>query len=251
MCYCHRCGRTPTLLCLYAMCDEAGKLRTTQWSLVDRAAAETDQPGRPALAELLRQYLPALRSHLVIRKQIRPDQAEDLIQGFISEKVLQQGLFARADRTRGRFRSLVLTALDRYVVDQLTRRTPGQLDPGYEAVDAQPRPSEAFDQAWARQVIDLAIRRMQAECQSSGRNDLWEIFECRIVAPAIDRINPLPYEPLVRRFGFRSVMQAANVLTTAKRMFGRILRAVIAEYVDEADIEAELKDLLKTLSGRA
>jgi hypothetical protein len=46
--------------------------------------------------------------------------------------------------------------------------------------------------------------------------------------------------------------QASNVLITAKRMFARALRSVVAKYADAGDVETEIRDLKSILarSGR-
>jgi hypothetical protein len=53
---------------------------------------------------------------------------------------------------------------------------------------------------------------------------------------------------LIGKFGFRSPSQAFNILGTAKRMFKRHLRAVIAEYArDEKEVAEELRALKERL----
>jgi DNA-directed RNA polymerase specialized sigma24 family protein len=66
---------------------------------------------------VLRAYLPALRAHLVIRRRVHPDRADDLLQGFCSDQVLEKDLVPRAERDRGKFRTFLLTALDRYAIN--------------------------------------------------------------------------------------------------------------------------------------
>ena len=52
-----------------------------------------------------------------------------------------------------------------------------------------------------------------------------------------------------RQYGFRSPAQAANVLITAKRMFARFVRAVIAEYMEEdGNVETEITELKRILA---
>ena len=242
---------------------EFGVFPATHWSLVARAVSAADvAAGREALEALLRQYLPALRARLVVERRIHPEKAEDLLQGFIADKVLEKELLARADRKLGRFRSFILTSLDRYLVDQsrtalAQRNNPcgGPMLALSEVADfARPpgrrRLQDGFDQAWGKQVIAEAINRMREECTGLRRCDLWEVFQARVLGPAIDDTPPLPYDELVRQFGFSSPEQASNVLVTAKRMFARMLRAVVSEYAgEEADVEEELAELRVALAG--
>jgi hypothetical protein len=60
----------------------------------------------------------------------------------------------------------------------------------------------------------------------------------------IDGEKPESYDTLVTRLGLESPSQASNLLVTAKRMFARHLRAVVAETVADPDqVEEELREL--------
>lgn len=233
----------------------------TSWTEVERAGAEGADGPRDALGGLLRRYMPALRARLVIEKGIQPDTAGDLLNGFLADKVLERDLVARADRSRGRFRTFLLTALDRYVVDHRRAAAAEKRNPGEGAIvslDAlteqhHPRaaanPSAASEVAWAREVLAEAIRRMEAECTAQNRADLWAVFRCRVLDPALRGADPLPYEQFVSTFGLRTPAQAANALVTAKRMFARVLKSVVAEYADGAAADQEIAELRAILAG--
>jgi RNA polymerase sigma-70 factor (ECF subfamily) len=226
----------------------------TQWSLVGRAGADDSSVRRQALEALLVRYLPALRAYLVLKKRLDPERADDLVQGFITSKVLEQGLFARADPHRGKFRVLLITALNNFVIDDYRRRgAPPTFSlsdtDAPQATEGGESPPDVFDVAWARELLAEVLRRMRHECTEGGREDLWGVFECRVLEPTLEGAPVLPYEQLVERFGFRSPSQAANALVTAKRLFARTLRAVVSEYAgDEAAVEEEIRDLQQILA---
>jgi hypothetical protein len=97
---------------------------------------------------------------------------------------------------------------------------------------------------WARTVIEEAVGRTKQECATKNRCDIWEVFSARLLRPLFDGAEPPDYEALVRQFHFQSPTEAANVLTTAKRMFRRNLEAVVGEYAEApADIGEELREL--------
>ncbi len=168
---------------------------TTHWSLVVRAGGEPGRDKSKALSELVERYLPALRAHLLYRKRIDPDKADDLLQSFLTVKVLERDLVSQAEQQKGKFRTFLLTSMDRFILNQIRdekakRRSPesgkvGTLEDGMDAVDPSERPDEAFDIAWARRVLDQAIERMREECKASARPDLWTVFEGRALAPAL------------------------------------------------------------------
>ena len=89
---------------------------------------------------------------------------------------------------------------------------------------------------------------MQQHCHESGRPDLWEVFESRLVRPTLEDSAAPAYGDLVQQCGFASPTQAANALMTAKRMFERSLRAVIGEYAkSKAEIDEEIRELREIL----
>ena len=234
------------------------KFPTTHWSLIGQAGQEDPTLRRAALGEFLTRYLPALKAHLVFRKQIAPGHVEDLLQDFVASKILEQNLLPRVVRGKGKFRTWLLTALDRFVISERRYRMAAKRCPTgpirLEATEHLPlasaaTPSAAFDQAWAREVLAETLRRMQSECVAAQRPDVWGVFECRVLAPTVANAPPLPYEQLVERFHFASPAQASNVLITAKRMFVRHLRAVVGEYAPDRDsVDEEIRDLQRILA---
>ena len=232
----------------------------TRWTFVEYAG-QPDHPAQPkALADLLTQYLPALKAFLAAQFRVDDQQAEDLLQSFVLEKVLKVGVLARADRERGKFRTFLLHALSNFVISELRRARARKRAPEQSLVSLEELAEEGiepalaagaanFDVAFARHVIQQAVRRMQAQCEGTGRNDIWGVFIGRLLNPIFEQSEPSRYEELVERFGFQSPGHASNVLITAKRMFARILRTVVAEYAgSEAEIEAELNKLRAILS---
>jgi DNA-directed RNA polymerase specialized sigma24 family protein len=238
---------------------KAARFPTTRWSLVDLVRRGDAQATREALDELLTRYLPALQAHLVRRRGLPPHEADDLIQEFVAGKILEKGLIARADQKLGKFRTLLMTALDRFVIDRARhaaakKRSPGDagvlsLGDHQPALPADETPSGIFDVTWARGVLAETLQRMRQRCDAQGRDDLWGVFESRLADPILTGSEPADYAELVERFGLKSPAHASNVLITAKRMFARTLRAVVAEYCqDEQEVESEIEELREILA---
>ena len=151
---------------------DGGQFPTTHWSLVLRAGDAASATGREALDALLRKYNAPLRVHLIRVRRITPDDAEDILQDFVAGKILRRGIVARARRADGRFRTFILTALDRFACSwyrarNAAKRRPQEmlpLDENAAAVAGSAGSGEAFDVAWAREVVNQAVQRMQAEC---------------------------------------------------------------------------------------
>lgn len=231
----------------------------TDWSLVGRVGRGGPEGKREALGVLLIRYLPALQAHLVHRRGISPDAADDLLQEFVANKIIERDLIAHARRNAGKFRTFLLTALNRFLLnrirdEQAKKRSPEHgkvvsMGDGVEHLQSDDEPAEAFHAAWAHRVIAEALRRMHARCDRSGRLDLWGVFECRVVGPILEGAEPVGYGQLIQRFGFRSPAQASNALITAKRMYAGTLRDVLGEYArDDGEIDEEIEELRDILS---
>src|SRR5882724_10560596 len=90
----------------------------THWSLVRRAGLADASARREALGVLLARYEPALRLYIYATWEIPDEQAEDLLQAFIADQILERELCRMADESRGRFRSLLLTSLRNFAISR-------------------------------------------------------------------------------------------------------------------------------------
>lgn len=245
---------------MHAAREQNRAFPTTHWSLVADAGANDRVLAANALGQLLTRYIPALRAHLVGIKRVDEHKAEDLLQSFLSVKFLEQNLAAEATRDKGKFRTFVLTALDRFVVSEGRResaikRTAERAESLHQdgfagtIVDTGADPC-VFELEWARQLLREVVRRVETECRNSGRLDVWGVFELRLLKPIFEDSPAPDYSALIERFGFRSPTQASNVLVTAKRMFQRRLREAVGEYALTAEqIDDEIRDLRRALGS--
>ena len=93
----------------------------TRWSLVARVHEGSDEARMEALGELLQRYLPVLHWYLGRHPGLDAHRREDLVQGFVASKILEQSILERADRSRGRFRTFLLNAFQNYIRDEVRR----------------------------------------------------------------------------------------------------------------------------------
>lgn len=226
----------------------------TDWHALQHAANSASFHSAKAKADLLASYLPAIRGYLVGICRLPSHVADDLLQGFVAEKVLKGRMFGKADRARGRFRNLVLKSLNNYVATHFSKqaRDPlkdsGQADLPEQAVG--PVQTRGFDLEWACQVVRASAAAIKIECEAKNRPDLWGVFHGRFAGPALEEQPEVSYDEIVRRFECSSPREIINLLTTAKRMFYICLRAEVALYVGgEQQVDEELADLRAILFG--
>ena len=225
---------------------------TTQWSLVDRFRHSGVDPHH--MGEFLERYRGALLAFLKAQLgRNRPD-LEDLVQGFIADKILAEKILREADAGRGRLRNFLMRSLSNYALNCLranraSRRAPSQGlrsldDLGSDAASYTEEAQSRFEVEWARTLLGEALKRTQAESEQKGKLDCWGVFQARVIRPHLEGVTPLGYDELIEQYGFRSPAEASNRLMTAKRMFERNLRSVIGEYVtNPREVEDELRDL--------
>ncbi|MEL6109318.1 MAG: hypothetical protein AAFU85_25205 [Planctomycetota bacterium] len=223
--------------------------QTTHWSLVGRAAA-TDASAIDALNQLLVRYLPAMVAYLVVRRRFSEDAAEDIVQGYVADKILEKRLLASVDRSKGRFRSLLIRTLDNYAIDRLRKRDKISTTSSEPIDEANVSQLDAFDRQWAAQTFDVAIAWMRDECETEGRAHEWAIFRKRLLEPALSAAEPVDYGDLVRQHELSSAAQASNLLMTAKRRFQRLLHRAVTDYADnDHDLESEMNELWRVASA--
>jgi DNA-directed RNA polymerase specialized sigma24 family protein len=233
---------------------------STDWSLVLQAQSADPRRRQAALAVLLQFYHRAFLAHLIYRMRIEPALADDLIQGYIADKILERDLLVGATPTKGRLRNLLLRSLQNYAIDQIRRTRRDVRAAGGELgdeehcaslADAEMDEIDPFDAAWGREVLGQALRAMRDKCFAKGFPERWQLFECRVLAPLTGRSRADSYDVLVKRFGFKSPQQATNVLATAKRQFRRALESVLQQYCDAGEVADELAELCQILGKSA
>jgi len=231
----------------------------TSWSTVARAAGGASRPADPdALERLLRRYLRPLRVFLVQGMRVAPDRAEDLLQGFVTDRVLTGSLLPLADSRKGKFRALLKTALQNYVRSARRHDTAQKRAPAAASVVPLPEshgipapsqtPAEAFEVAWAREVLAEAIGRTEAHYREMGLRTTWLAFVERFLNPTLHGGTPPPCSDIAARLGLDSAHKVSNAVVTCSRALRQSIRAVVRGYAaDEGAVDDEIRELREIL----
>jgi DNA-directed RNA polymerase specialized sigma24 family protein len=207
------------------------ELPATNWNLVF-AAALADAT---ALEEIVEKYRPMLLNHLVRNRKVPLHDAEDIVQEFLLKKVLSGRLLAQSDQHRGRFRSLLLTSLNNFLLSHrrstfTEKRSPDRAASPEQSLDTVSRKLGARfhqpDQAWAVDLLLQSLKDMKAECNATGRIDLWIVFEERDLAEMFGA-QPQTYASILKKCGYPTEKAAMNALTTSRRMLRRKVRELL------------------------
>jgi RNA polymerase sigma factor (sigma-70 family) len=241
--------------------DEAS-FPQTRWTVVVKAGAVAQTAaGREALSTLCRTYWYPL--YAFARRSGRGvEDAQDLTQGFFVY-VLERNLFARANPERGKLRTFLLTAFERYMRDAYERDQAEKRGGGVEVLplgeaDGEERyarepveamtPERLFARAWAYDMLAAALVEVRKRETTAGRERQFTELKAFI---SLSGAKEQGYSSIAQRLGTTeaAVQQAVSRL---RERFRKVLRSQIADTLyerSEPAIEEELAFLRASLRG--
>ncbi|MCH7919206.1 MAG: sigma-70 family RNA polymerase sigma factor [Planctomycetes bacterium] len=239
------------------MGGDRGTFLTTHWSLIEGVKQGQD-PDRALIGLLLEMYWKPVYCYLR-SKGYKNDQAKDLTQGFLHEVVLNRRLVERAHSSKGRFRSLLLQALNRYVVDEYRRETSRKCIPKDKLVpldvdgasvlaemtcklDAE----QSFNNAWKAELLERVLSEVKGNYVNRGMNTHWYVFRDRVLDPIMEDREASSLSQICARYDIVDEATASNMLKTVKRLFKSVLHRHVRQTVNSGEaVAAELGDIFK------
>lgn len=230
---------------------------TTHWSVVLQAGRDDTAQAHGALEQLCRVYWYPLYAY-ARRRGYAPEDAQDLTQEFFA-RLLERNWLARADQAKGRFRTFLLTAMERFLANEwdklrALKRGGGerlvslQLDTGESQYRAEPAdlrtPEQLFERHWALALLGEVLQQLEAEYRRQGKAVLFAALRPCLVG---DR-ESLPYPQLAEQLGLNAGAVRVAVHRLRQRYRAR-LRAEIAQTVTSAEeADAEMRHLFHVLA---
>lgn len=241
----------------------AESFQTTHWTVIEETGPSKDSRSRILVGELLRMYWKPVYCYLR-HKGFDNEQAKDLTQGFFQEVVLGRELIRRADRTKGRFRTLLLRALDRYLVSVHRKQTARKRIPQGGIISLEDATSEQLPEAlsrlnsedvfhytWVCDFLDRLLDEVETECRQRGMAMHWRLFYDRVLHPIITCSEPPPLGELCRKYGMVATSKASNMIFVVKRRFQAAAKRLLRQSVaSEPEIDDEMLELTKFLAKR-
>jgi RNA polymerase sigma-70 factor (ECF subfamily) len=238
---------------------EARRFVTTPWTEV-LLAGEQNAPGaREALEHLCRLYWYPLYAHIRQSVNDRHD-AEDLTQEFF-RLLIEKNYLGAVDRQRGKFRSFLLVAVKRFLINMhkhstRLKRGGGQNLISLDAEEAESRfqsdlatglsPEEIFERRWAQAILERAVAQLREEYVASGKQKNFDALSCFLSEES--RFGG--YADVAKQLG----MSASTVAVTVHRLRHRyrqlVREAVLPTVADPAEVDSEVRHLTLILGGR-
>ena len=178
--------------------------------------------------------------------------------------LLNGNLLKLADPNRGRFRSLLCTALKNFLADQRDKATREKRGGRVQFVAWDDWMSEApsqlslsthdlaswtaeriFDFRWAATVVEQALRRLSEECSRRGKLRVFTLLNDYLI---VDR-SEVSYASLSTSLGVPETA-IKRLLHDLRARFRAILREEVLQTLDDpADIDDEIRYLCAALAS--
>jgi RNA polymerase sigma factor (sigma-70 family) len=236
----------------------AREFTTTHWSVVLQAGRSDSPEARQALEHLCRSYWYPLYAH--VRQQPRSvEDAQDITQEFFL-RLLSHDYLKLANPEIGRFRTFLLTSLQRFIVNEWHRASAAKRGGGapvvaLDADEAEHRfraesaddlaPDRIFQKRWAVALLEEVLHRLGAECAAAGKTALFEALRPQILGDSAAEGQAA----LAARLGMTDGAVRVAVHRLRER-YRQLLRDEVERTVAApCDVDAELRELVAALRG--
>ena len=234
----------------------AGCFATTHWSVVLTAGRNDTVSVGAALEKLCVGYWYPLYAY-VRRRGYSVEDAQDLTQEFLA-RMLERHWLALANQAKGRFRTFLLTAMERFLANEWDKaralkrggghkNIPIQLDTaetrfGVEPADTR-TPEQAFEYRWAVTLLESVVTQLDAEYRARDQGALFDTLKPCLLGDG----SAHPYGELANKLKMEegAIKVAVHRLRQRYREF---LRSEIAHTVaSPAEVDAEMRHLFQVL----
>jgi RNA polymerase sigma factor (sigma-70 family) len=234
---------------------QGGGFPTTRYSII--VAAQSSEPAERsrAIETVTAAYWKPMYKYIRMKWGMNREDAQDFTQEFFTRLVEKEFLEAY-DPSKGRLRTFLRICADRLYLNQSRdaqrlKRSGGtthlpldfdEADRELGKVTATDSVEEYFEKEWVRSLFSLALERLRARCESSGKALQLALFERYDLAE--DDSSKPSYAELAGEFGV-AVTDVTNYLAFARREFRRAVLDQLREMTaSEEEFRREAQALL-------
>lgn len=237
--------------------DFSKDFATTHWSLVC-AAGDAGSQANEALAKLCAAYWYPLYAY-VRRRVANAHEAQDLTQAFFTH-LLENQAIRIVDRSRGRFRAFLLSALQNFLVNEWAKARAKKRGGGvaclsldFEQAESRYQlepvdtltPEKLFERRWIMTLLDQVLARLQSEMAAEGKGEHFERLKGTLAGDG----SAASYDSIGAALGV-SAAAAKQAAYRFRKRYREIFRTLVAATLaDEADIDDEIGRLMEVLGS--
>ncbi len=207
-------------------------LPPTHWTMI---GGPDDNNGQ-IIDYLYRTYRKPVSEYLMTRWHFSHADAEDTCHDFFVNAIRKK-LWNRADRERGRFRTFLFTCLRNFVISSFRPPTPDW------SPEEPADPCLVFDREWALAVLRAAVGTVEASWAARSKvtefNALSKFLPGMGAGASKGPASPLSMSPEAFR----------KAVSRLRAEFRTELRTLVAETVDPAEVDDELRYLFAVLEN--
>ncbi|HYE31620.1 MAG TPA: sigma-70 family RNA polymerase sigma factor [Methylomirabilota bacterium] len=248
---------TTRLLMAYQTGDGPRAFCTTAWTVILSAMDPESADYTTALQKLCATYWFPLYAY-ARRKGLNTEDAQDAVQSFF-QALLSKDFLNSVDRHKGKFRSFIVTAFNRFLINRFahgTRLKRGGAARAFSlnALEAEDRflhephdeasPDKLFDKNWAETVIALVLERLREEFVRVGEGARFDLLKPNMLG----HLTEDNYATL----GQKLALSEGGVKTVVRRMrlrFSALLREeLLHTLANPDDLDSEVRHLLEALA---
>lgn len=230
---------------------------TTRWTLVRKAACGGDTLAVEALGSLVRTYWQPLYRY-ARRKGKSPEDAEDLVQGFLAH-VIEARALRQTDPSKGRFRSFLLASFQHWMINEWKHETRAKRGGGVaplsfdwqsaetglhlEPADDQ-SPDKLYDREWALALLGKVLADLEAACRAEGGAAQFETLKPCLTADSAR----IPYAEIARHLGTTEGAARVAVHRLRKRYRHLLTEEISRTLSSPSAVEEEMRSLFAALA---
>jgi RNA polymerase sigma factor (sigma-70 family) len=208
----------------------------TRHSAVREATSADVEVRKQAFHDLVTAYWKPVYKYVRVKWNASNEDAKDLTQAFFL-RAMEKGICNGFDPSRARFRTYLRVLIDGFVTNE--RKAAGRIkrgggvailsldfdgaegELGHTQIAADAGPDDLFYREWVRSLFALAVDELRRDCQASGKQTHFLVFE-RYDLEGPDRSPKPTYGELALEFGL-SPTQVTNYLAAMRREFRRLV----------------------------
>ena len=234
-------------------------LHTTRWSLISMINKLDSSESRQIREELFRDYWRPIHSFF-LRKGLDEDTAQDLTQEFFYKTIIDNDLFSKASKDKGKFRSLLRVALNNFLISQQRYQGSSLRNPDKGLIsyinldDLESREykckdeEEFFNYSWIQAILENVSKRLKEKYKTSNKLFYWEAFNLRVIEPILTKQEAPCMREVCQKVGISDESKVSNYIYQVKQNFQKELRNHIREYVNtEQEVNEELTEFSQFL----
>jgi RNA polymerase sigma factor (sigma-70 family) len=230
---------------------------TTQWSVVLSTRNADPVQSSAALETLCQTYWYPLYAY-VRRKGHNPHDAQDLTQEFFA-RMLQKDQLVAVAREKGKFRTFLLVALNRFLINdwnrsQTQKRGGGCVHVPFQVDDAETRylaepadrltAEKLYERRWALTLLERVLERLRQEFARDGKAALFEQLKGSLMAEK----GEIPNRETAAILGMNEGAVKVAIYRLRRR-FRKLFHEEVANTVeDQKDVEEEIRHLFESFS---